>query len=71
VFLVGDGTRRTTWLVDRYDPAAHRIAYVVSGRKTLTRILIEVHAYGSGSQATVTEIKTALTPWEAAINAAL
>jgi hypothetical protein len=60
VFLVGDGADRTTWLVDRYDPAAHRIAYVVAGKSTLTRILIGVQAEENGSQATVTYVKTAL-----------
>jgi hypothetical protein len=62
VFLTGDGRSRTTWLVDRYDPVAHRIAYVVTGHKTLTRILIDVQPHAGGSQATVTEIKTALVP---------
>lgn len=60
VFLVGDGVDRTAWLVDRYEPAAHRISYVVTGRSTLTRIIIALRPDAGGSQATVTYVKTAL-----------
>jgi hypothetical protein len=61
VFLVGDGEGRTTWLVDRYEPQAHRISYVVAARSTLTRISIAVSATNaSASVANVTYVKTAL-----------
>jgi hypothetical protein len=60
VFLVGDGDDRTTWLLDRYDPAGHRIAYVVTAPSTLTRISIALQPETGGSQATVTYVKTAL-----------
>src|SRR6185312_4595855 len=60
VFLVGDGADRATWLIDRYDPAAHRIAYVVAEQSTLTRIFVDVEPDGAGSRATVTYLKTAL-----------
>ena len=60
VFLVGDGESRSTWLLDRYDPAHHRIAYVVAGRSTLTRIAIDLHPSQNTSVATVTYTKTAL-----------
>lgn len=62
VFLVGEGESRTAWLVDRYDPADHRIAYVVAGRSTLTRIAIQLQDARSASTATVTYTKTALDP---------
>lgn len=60
VFLVGDGEDRATWVVDRYDPVARRIGYVVAGRSTLTRIIVQVQAAGVESKATVTYKKTAL-----------
>jgi hypothetical protein len=60
VFLVGDGPDRMTWMIDRYDPAAHRISYVVAGPSTLTRIAIQLVSEGRGSKATVTYTKTAL-----------
>jgi hypothetical protein len=50
----------TTISYYRYDPRAHRIAYVVTGTSTLTRIAIVVKPDGRGSQATVTYTKTAL-----------
>jgi hypothetical protein len=60
VFLVGDGDDRTTWMIDRYEPAAHRIAYVVTGRSTLTRIIIALRPVAGASEATVTYVRTAL-----------
>ena len=60
VFLVGDGRDRTTWLLDRYEPNAFRIAYVVAARSTLTRINIALEPRAGGSTATVTYTKTAL-----------
>ena len=60
VFLVGEGEGRTTWLLDRYDPANHRIAYVVAAPSVLTRIVIGLKPHGPGAVATVTYIKTAL-----------
>jgi hypothetical protein len=62
VFLVGDGESRSTWLLDRYDPVHYRIAYVVAGPSTLTRIAIELRPTQSTSVATVTYTKTALDP---------
>jgi len=59
-FLVGDGEHRTTWLVDRYDPVNHRIAYVVAAPSVLTRIVIGLNADERGTVATVTYTKTAL-----------
>lgn len=62
VFLVGEGEHRTTWLLDRYDPIGHHIAYVVSARSTLTRILINLRPEAGGCAATITYLKTALDP---------
>lgn len=66
VFLVGDGEHRTTWLLDRYDPANHRIAYVVCAPSVLTRILIGLKPDGRDTLATVTYVKTALDEHAAA-----
>lgn len=60
VFLVGDDEHRTTWLLDRYEPAAHYIAYVVAAPSVLTRIVIVLKPEGDGTLATVTYIKTPL-----------
>lgn len=60
VFLVGEGKQRTTWLLDRYDPIHHHIAYVVAGPSVLTRIVIGLKPANAGTIANVTYIKTAL-----------
>ncbi|HZO92516.1 MAG TPA: hypothetical protein VFB22_02010 [Candidatus Baltobacteraceae bacterium] len=59
-FVVADGDRRSTWLIDRYDARARTIAYVVFAPSTLTRIHIDVLPDGDRSIATVTYTRTAL-----------
>lgn len=60
VFLVGDGDARAVWLVDRYDPQTHHVAYVVTAAHVLSRIDITLQPTTTGSVATVAYTKTAL-----------
>jgi hypothetical protein len=60
VFLVGDGEKRTTWMIDRYEPETSIISYVVAAPSTLARIRIELRPANRRSIATVTYRKTAL-----------
>jgi|GEM_PF-5532463 len=60
VFLVGDGDDKSTWLIDRYEPAARSIGYVAVTASLVTRIHIVVVPDGARSVATVTYARTAL-----------
>jgi hypothetical protein len=60
VFLVEQGGSKSTWVVDRYDPPARTIGYVVVTATTLTRILIRITPNDTQSVATVTYTRTAL-----------
>jgi hypothetical protein len=61
VFLVNDDRGPSTWLLDRYDPQAHAIRYVVNAPDLLDEIDITVAADGpSRSVATVTYTRTSL-----------
>ena len=60
VFLVDDGGKKSTWLIDRYDPDTRTVAYVVVTPSMLTRIRIQVVPDGPQSVATVAYTRTAL-----------
>ena len=60
VFLVEHGGKKSTWVVDRYDPENRTIGYIAVTASILTRILISVTASDSTSVATVTYTRTAL-----------
>lgn len=63
VFLTQDERGRSTWLLDRYDPAAHVIRYVVNAPDLLDEIDIAVQPDGAArSIATVTYTRTSLSP---------
>ncbi len=63
VFLTHDERGSATWLLDRYDPAAHVIRYVVSAPDLLDEIDIQVRPEGhSRSVASVTYRRTSLSP---------
>ena len=60
VFLTGEAPHQSVWLLDRYEPSAGRIRYVVTSPAILTTIDIAVAADGPGrSLATVTYRRTA------------
>ncbi len=61
VFTTADEHGRATWLLDRYDPRAREIRYVIGHPATLTTIDIAVVPAGAqASVATVTYTRTAL-----------
>jgi hypothetical protein len=61
VFITADEHGRTPWLLDRYDPRAREIRYVITRPTTLTTIDVAVVPDGAqASVATVTYTRTAL-----------
>jgi len=63
VFTTDDEHGRTTWLLDRYDPASRSIRYVVFRPATLTTIDVNVAPQDARSSvATVEYTRTALDP---------
>jgi hypothetical protein len=61
VFTIAEEHGRTAWLLDRYDPRAREIRYVIARPTTLTTIDVAVVPDGpQASVATVTYTRTAL-----------